>query len=230
MTPQIAAARGRLLARPGQVQMQEIPEVISGQISLGLHSTRDALVYLPQNYQPGKPAPLVVMLHGAGGNIQYGIGALQNLSDAAGIILLAPFARLHSWDIIVLNRFGPDVAFIDQALAKTFERFTIDPTRLAIGGFSDGASYALSLGLNNGDLFSHIIAFSPGFAEPAEYHGKPKIYISHGTNDRVLPVEPCSRRIVPRLQRAGYTVIYHEFDGPHTIPADIAEEAVQWFT
>ncbi len=47
-------------------------------------------------------------------------------------------------------------------------------------GFSDGASYALSLGVPNGDLFTHIVAFSPGFMrlpdqEPAGGGRKPKV-------------------------------------------------------
>jgi predicted esterase len=36
---------------------------------------------------------------------------------------------------------------------------------LAVSGFSDGASYALSIGPANGDLFTHVMAFSPGFAD-----------------------------------------------------------------
>jgi predicted esterase len=64
---------------------------------------------------------------------------------------------------------------------------------------------------------------------PTGQSGKPRFYISHGTNDRVLPVERCSRKLVPQLQRAGYDVLYREFDGPHTIPADIAQESVRWF-
>jgi len=100
---------------------------------------------------------------------------------------------------------------------------------MALGGFSDGASYALSLGLTNGDLFTHVIAFSPGFMAPAHQVGAPRIYISHGIHDAVLPIDRCSRRLVPILERAGYDVKYHEFDGPHTIPPDIAREAVEWF-
>jgi predicted esterase len=228
MTQTTAAARGRLLARPRQAQ--ETTETVTGLSHLGLDRSRDALLYVPQGYQSTKPAPLAVMLHGAGGNAQNGMSLLQVLSDATGIILLAPASRRDSWDIIVFDRYGPDVAFIDQALTRVFEEYAVDPARLAIGGFSDGASYALSLGLNNGDLFTHVIAFSPGFAMPAEYHGKPQIYISHGIHDRVLPIEPCSRRIVPRLERAGYQILYHEFDGPHTVPVEIGLEALEWFT
>ena len=96
-------------------------------------------------------------------------------------------------------------------------------------GFSDGASYALSLGLTNGDLFTHVLAFSPGFMAPRKRRGKPRLFLSHGTRDRVLPIDPCSRRIVPQVRRAGYDVTYREFDGPHTVPDEIAREAVDWF-
>jgi predicted esterase len=114
-------------------------------------------------------------------------------------------------------------------MAQTFSRYAIDPAHVAIGGFSDGASYALSLGLTNGDLFTHIIAFSPGFMAPAEYEGKPRIFISHGTRDQVLPIDACSRRIVPQVRGAGYDVEYHEFDGPHTVPPEMTRRAVDWF-
>jgi predicted esterase len=154
---------------------------------------------------------------------------LQPLADDANLILVAPQSRGSTWDVI-MSDYGPDVTYIDQALSKTFGRYAVDPARVAVGGFSDGASYALSLGLINGDLFTHVIAFSPGFMAPTRQQGKPLIYISHGTRDEVLPIDRCSRRIVPQLQRLGYEVNYHEFDGPHTVPGDITREAVGWFT
>lgn len=49
-----------------------------------------------------------------------------------------------------------------RCLAKVFQEYTVDPTHLAIAGFSDGASYSISLGVCNGFLFTHIIGFSPG--------------------------------------------------------------------
>ena len=75
-----------------------------------------------------------------------------------------------------------------------------------------------------------MVAFSPGFLAPATRKGKQPVFVSHGTRDRVLPVERCSRRIVPRLEREGYEVRYREFDGPHTVPWSIAREALDWFT
>jgi phospholipase/carboxylesterase len=96
-------------------------------------------------------------------------------------------------------------------------------------GFSDGASYALSLGLANADLFTHVLAFSPGFVVPARPARTPSVYVSHGRADDVLPIARTTRRIVPRLRAAGIPVQVHEFDGGHTVPARIAEEAVRHF-
>ena len=56
---------------------------------------------------------------------------------------------------MLIGRYGSDIAFIDRALAQIFNRNAIDPSKVAIAGFSDGASYALSVGLTNGDLFTH---------------------------------------------------------------------------
>jgi phospholipase/carboxylesterase len=220
------SAEGRLAARPSTPA--PIHAAAPGLHSLGLARDRDALLYIPTSYRADHGAPLAVMLHGAGGVAQHGISLVEALADSAGLVVLAPPSRRQTWDVI-LGAFGPDVAFVDEALAATFERCAIDPQRLAVGGFSDGASYALSLGLTNGDLFTHVIAFSPGFMAPAHQVGAPHIYISHGTRDAVLPIDRCSRRLVPVLERAGYDVKYHEFDGPHTIPPDIAREAVEWF-
>jgi predicted esterase len=53
--------------------------------------------------------------------------------------------------------------------------------------------------------------------------------VAHGTRDAVLPIAACSRRLVPALERGGYDVTYREFDGPHTVPPDVAREALAWF-
>jgi predicted esterase len=126
-----------------------------------------------------------------------------------------------------MEDFGPDVRFIDQALAATFTSYAIDPEHVAIAGFSDGASYALSLGLSNGDVFSHVLAFSPGFMAPASVIDSPPVFITHGIRDEVLPIDPCSRRIVEQLRRIGFPVEYHEFPGGHTIPPGRGFEAYE---
>jgi phospholipase/carboxylesterase len=176
---------------------------------------------------PDTPLPLLVLLHGAGGS---GAGILRRLgsaADAAGVAVLAPDSRDHTWDAI-RGGFGPDVRFLSRALDRVCESVSVDPARIAIGGFSDGATYALSVGLINGDLFRRILAFSPGFMVGDRLQGTPKIFVSHGTADRVLPIDRCSRVLVPALKQRGYDVIYREFDGGHEVPPGIAREGMAW--
>ena len=219
---------GRLNARPKQQPIHVSgTETRIGLQPLALSTQRDVLLYVPPSYRSDRPAPLLLMLHGAGGHGDHGIGLLRPLADETGLILLVPSSRGRTWDII-LGAYGPDVDFINQALTKSFDRVRIDPAQIAVGGFSDGASYALSLGIVNGDLFTHILAFSPGFMAPPEQIGMPRIFISHGTGDTVLPIDRCSRRIVPQLERAGYDLRYVEFEGGHTVPPEIGLEALRW--
>lgn len=215
--------KGRLSSRPGTPAEPRAP----GRHALGLGGRRDGVLYIPAGHKPESPAPLVVMLHGAGGSAPGALWPFEALADERGFVLLAPESRAMSWDVR-FGPFGPDVEFIDRALARVFRHCAIDPARMAVEGFSDGASYALSLGLTNGDLFRRVVAFSPGFVELADPAGKPPVFVSHGTRDTVLAIERTSRVIVPRLRRAGYQVEYKEFDGGHTVPREIAAEAAAW--
>jgi phospholipase/carboxylesterase len=189
---------------------------------------RDGIFLVPEGLDATKPAPLIVSLHGAGGVAPQALDIFAAQAGAQGTIVLAPESRSATWDVI-RGGYGPDVAFIEGALDKVFRLHAVDPERIAVAGFSDGASYALSIGITNGALFKDILAFSPGFMAPAGQSDLPRVFISHGVLDEVLPIDPCSRRIVPRLKRAGYDVEYQEFDGGHVVPPDMVERAVARF-
>ena len=222
---QAPSSSTRLQARPGAAT--EVCE--AGTHPLGLRPQRDSLLYVPKSADPNKPASLVVYLHGATGSEQQGIRRLSALSDELGFLVLSPASKGQTWDAI-REGYGPDVQGIDQALTRAFAMRKVDPRRIAVAGFSDGASYGLGLGLMNGDLFSGVIAFSPGFIpQGGKRTGKPRVFVSHGTNDQVLPIAECSRRLAPELKKAGYPVTYREFEGPHAVPPEIAKEAMLWF-
>jgi phospholipase/carboxylesterase len=223
--------KGRLQARPAvRSSLETAPLVGLRPLALG-GAARNGYLFVPASSQNGRPAPLTVLLHGAGEDARDGLALLREHADRARLILLALSSRGPTWDLIVgRGRCGPDVAAIDRALEQTFSHYAVDPARVAMGGYSDGASYALSLGIANGDLFTHVLAFSPGFMAPPGQVGSPRIFVSHGTYDRWLPIEQCSRSIVPHLQRAGYEVCYREFGGGHVVPPEIGHEAVAWFT
>jgi len=213
---------GRLSARPGVTSAKPVP----GQSNLGLDPARDAILLIPKRIGDG-PIPLLVLLHGAGGRAESVLTRLGSAPEETGVAVLAVNSRYHSWDAI-RHDFGPDVSFLNRALEKVFETIPVDTERMAIGGFSDGATYAISLGLINGDLFNRVVAFSPGFVVEGSTHGKPRFFISHGTADTILPIDRCSRQIVSDLRKQGYEITLREFDGGHTVPAEIALEGLRW--
>ncbi len=199
-----------------------------GATALGLESGRDGILYVPSSYDPDTPAPLLVALHGATGRAE-NWASFYTDCESRGMIMLAVDSREYTWDR-VLGGFGPDVPFIDRALAFTFDRCLIDTDRIALGGFSDGASYALSLGPSNGDIFTHLLAYSPGFSVPSPpIIGSPRVFISHGRGDQILPVGGSRNEIVPTLRSLGYDVTYEEFDGRHELPLDIRALGLDWF-
>jgi phospholipase/carboxylesterase len=226
LTPVAAAVSGsaRFTARPG------LPTKIArtGLHELGLARVRDAWLSVPQSYSPGRPVPLILMLHGARGK-----AGLEEFCDRAaerGIAVLIPDSRAQTWDVIVtgFGTFGPDIAFIDRALRATFDSIAVDPRRIAVAGFSDGASYALCLGLANGDLFTHVIAYSPGGLAPPSVHGRPSIFLAHGVYDKILPIKTSSREVLSRLLQTGYAVTYKEFRGGHEIDSGMVDESLGW--
>ena len=192
----------------------------------GTPDAEPAAVYVPSD-TAGEPLHLVVMLHGAGGVPPTALEILHDEAEQRRLLLVAPKSVGPTWDVLT-GGYGPDVRNIDALLVRLAGRYPIRD--YAVGGFSDGASYALSLGIANGDVFSAVIAFSPGFEAAQGAVGRPRIFVSHGTEDPVLPIDRCSRRIVPALEDRGYHVTYREFPDGHAIPPDIQRAAVSWLT
>ena len=214
----------RLTARPKKDAKTTLE---SGDIGMP-RGDRDGVIQMPSKPADG-PLPLLLFLHGA---TQRGAGMLRRIgppADAAGVVVVAPDTAETSWDAI-RGGFGEDVNHLDKVLAYVFAHVNVDPARIAIGGFSDGATYALSLGIANGDLFPRIAAFSPGFVVSATPHGRPRFFVSHGRSDQILPIDQCSRVIVPRLRSNGYDVTFREFDGRHEMPVDVVNEGLRWMT
>lgn len=177
---------------------------------------------------PSDRLPVLVFFHGAGGDGRQSLDLIASEAVGRGIVVIAPTSEAPTWDLLA-GGLGPDVAALQSTLGTLMESHPVDTARMALGGFSDGASYALSLGLANGDSFSHLLAFSPGFAAPPTQVGAPSVFVSHGVDDDVLPIDATSRQLVPNLEQAGYRVTYEEFDGGHGVPIAVAQRALDQF-
>jgi phospholipase/carboxylesterase len=212
------AADGRLESRPSTTPPGRPFPV--GVTSLDMGGRAEALVAVPDG---NGPRPLLVFCHGAGGTAAQGLVTVGEAATARGVLVLATSSVARTWDLIA-GGLGRDVAVLDAALDQVFGAHPV--SRVAIGGFSDGASYALSLGLTNGDLLDAVLGFSPGFVAAPAHRGSPRVWISHGTGDRVLPVDRCGRRVSRELAAVGYDVTYEEFDGGHVVPPDLVAAAL----
>lgn len=221
------AGAGTLAAGGVSPSIARAADLPIGQSRLGLDTVRDGLIYVPKSHVAGVPMPLVVVFHGAGGT-GLSTAYVFPMADEFGFIVLAPDSRdERTWDLI-LGSYGPDADFLSAALRQTFARVAVDRQRLSVAGHSDGASYALSFGLGAGDVFGHILAFSPGVMTPVAATGKPRVFISHGIRDPVMPIDDTSRKFVPRLTRLGYDVTYREYEGQHGVPVSIVHEGFAW--
>ena len=205
----------RLTARPDP---SVAPTAPPGTSTLAPRAGRPALLHVP----PGPPRALVVVLHGAGGTAEHGLSLLRAHADERDLALLAPASAGATWDAIT-GRGDADTRALDDTLREVLARLPVP--RLAVAGFSDGASYALTLGLEHGDVLGQVVAFSPGFCAARDLHGRPRLLVTHGVADVVLPVDVTSRRLVPALRRQGYDVDYREFAGGHVVPPELAEQA-----
>jgi phospholipase/carboxylesterase len=223
--PDAAARRGRLLSRPG-VRTGTAPHGRQ-QYAAGLSSS--FWMHVPASVDPDVAAPLMLFLHGAGRDVPEMLDLHEDWLEAEGVIMMAPYSTYHpTWDALMFPGFSADPPMIDLALARVFADWTIDPARIACAGFSDGASYSIGLGRANGDLFTRIVAYSPGgFLKIPEAHGKPPVLVSHGTEDNVLPYVNSTEVVVPSLEARGHAVDFRSFVGGHTIPADVAQEVVE---
>jgi phospholipase/carboxylesterase len=208
------ATSGRLSARPAAAT-QSVNKGL--QVLRITPEGRPFGVYVPSNYDPAQQWPVAILLHGLGGSGEGMALEFSEFAEAAGLVVIAPNSASQTWDLLYTSRvngrarFGPDRAHIDALLEWTFDHVSVDPARIGLAGFDDGATYALWLGLKNGDLFTRLGAYSPCSNIPNTRTGMPVLFVSHGVDDQVAPIDDCSRNMVPRLTGAGYTVDFVEY-------------------
>ena len=193
--------------------------------TLGLAGGSTALMRVaPASAAQGRT--LLLVLHDAGGTESQALASFSGGWNAPGLVLVAPGSRGIAWNFE--RGRGDDLATVGRALTEAVSRCGVDARRMAIGGFGAGATAALSLGVTNGRLFHAIVAFAPGRVGRQKREGRPRVFIGHGTSDRVARFEKTRDVLVPSLRRQGYAVTFHAFRGGHVVPAAVARAAVRW--
>ncbi|WP_051531606.1 alpha/beta hydrolase [Sphingomonas sp. URHD0057] len=229
----LAAASPAVAAAP---QLSSRPAATAATLAPGETTLANgAVAYRPASLPPG-PAPVLILLHGAGGYPLDFLEQMKPVADQRGLMLLFPHSRGRTWDFIQNLaaerdpwRGGLDAHRIDQSLGDLFARASVDRKRVVLLGFSDGASYGLSLGTANPQLFSAVVGLSPGmFVPPDRVDREQRIFIAHGRSDHVLAFQNTSETIVRQLRGGGANLVFRPFAGDHQIEGKVLLEALDF--
>jgi polyhydroxybutyrate depolymerase len=125
-------------------------------------------IYVPSTFQRGRPAPLIVALHGRFSSPQalHAISGLAAVAEARGAILIYPEALNGFWNDgghAVLNRPGApsdDLGFISETIEAAIADYGIDRTRIYLAGFDGGAAMAYALACQSRIQFAGAVAVS----------------------------------------------------------------------
>ncbi len=219
---------------PGQLSLKMPPPtktpLAAGKYRLKFSEGRETLLIVPKGIRADRPVPLLVLFHGAYQGAKDVMPFFMDHARRNRFLLMLPQSLRASWDVcVVRGGYGPDVLRLDKALQRLYAHFEIDPEHVAFAGFSDGGSYALSLGMCNGRLVSHALVFSGGFMAQHPKAEQPHIFLTHSPDDDRLNIHACGYRLLHELRQENADVTFHEFAGGHVIHPDMVEKAIRFF-
>ena len=211
------------------------------------------LQYLHAQDAKSKDAPLIIMFHGYGSNKEdlFGLKSLFN-KKANTISVQAPI------DLSYLGGYGSYAWFnldflptgipykiteVDQAIAKAIEfveyaksKYATTKSKIIVLGFSQGAMLCHAVTLKAPKLVDASACLSGRMVDELFHnqHDFSKLknhpmFISHGTEDEVIPINVGGRGIKKYYADKGLDITYQEYRMAHGIDFDCQRDLVQWF-
>lgn len=173
----------------------------TGYINFGGLS-RSYVVHEPLNYDKNQPMPLVLILHGAGGNAEMmmKMTGLDVLSDQKGFLAVYPngtglFSKyVLSWNAgSCCNYVEPlgvdDVGFLRLVIEQVQKEYNLDKNRIYVAGISNGGMMAYRLACEMPDIIAGIASVSSTMSLAV---CAPQDFVSiisfHGTADSLIPL------------------------------------------
>lgn len=210
----------------------EAPPGPGGVIQLDGGPSR-AILLAPDTIDPARAYPLITVLHGAGRQDEILVRAYREEAARRQALFLVPRSTQATWDLFVgANR--DDLDFLMRVYRGIYARYRIDHARQSLIGYSDGATYALAIGLSNPRVFSAVVAWAPGFvlvdrSRFAPDEPKPRVLVEHGTHDQVFPFEEIAARNRQILTDLGYDVDFRvDENGIHWPRREFQRDALDW--
>jgi predicted esterase len=194
-----------------------------------------AVLLTPSVVEPGRRYPLFTVFHGAGRQDEMLVKACREEPDRRQALFLVPRSVEPTWDLIAGASAQPDLDFLEYAWDLIYRRYPIDPGRQALIGYSDGASYALSLALSNPGFFDAALCWAAGFAmmdrkAVGADDKRTRFYLEYGTADPLFPFEQTALPMRENLEKAGYRVEFSVDEGGRHWPSgSFQREALDWY-
>ena len=158
-------------------------------------------MHLPASYDASQPAPLLIYLHGYGGTGEQGdeYFGLGTRAEHEGFVYAAPDGTLDSDG----NRFWgateaccdfdssgvDDVAYLTDVITEIQGALAIDPARIALVGWSNGAFMSYRMACERADRIAAVVGLAgAGYADPGLCTPSEPVSIAaiHGTADDVI--------------------------------------------
>lgn len=169
-------------------------------------------IWVPRDYDPAEPVPLVLALH-PGGSTGPGYG-MQFLRG-----VMAP--ALRDWGAIIVSPDAPNRRWADDTsergvmalLEDVMERYEIDTDRVLVTGFSMGGRGTWYMSSRHPDLFTAAIPMAArSDSDDAVKVGDMPVYIIHARDDEVVPFGP-AEELARTMAARGQTVAFMPLEG-----------------
>lgn len=194
-----AAAEGPLLKRLREAREQRREAQAGSTETRSLESGGRERSYQLLDAGGRKSAPLVILLHGGGGNGNTMIGRWSSVAQAQGLILAAPNGigrnrRMGTWNASgccgeAVREGVDDIGFVRAVIADVERTAKVDPGRVYVAGFSNGGMMTHRIAIALGDQIAAAAIVSGAlFGNEDAPRAPTPVLIIHGEQDDSVPV------------------------------------------
>jgi phospholipase/carboxylesterase len=195
---------------------------------------------------PSERAPAVVVIHGRGANERDLLPIAERLPDALHVLSVRAPDRLqggYTWYELDLSAGGlhasqPDsddfrrsLDLLDEFVDWAVDSYDLDPERVGLLGFSQGAITSLSALIERPERYSWVVALNGYLAAAhegrAERAAEKPVFIGAGETDRIIPAER-TERAASLLREADADVRFERYPVGHGTTPEELEDVAGW--
>jgi phospholipase/carboxylesterase len=220
---------------PASKPAGRIARPLEGLYTSFLPGRPDATVrtFLPTDYQPTYPYPLVVLLHADGSGEEHAARLAPTLSRrnyvcvaVRGNANVGP--RTDGRSAFGWSGADAELAkYVREAIDHTCAAYTIHASRVYLLGVCEGADVAYRAALSLTDRVAGVVALNGRLGvRPARVKGL-RAFVGHGSSNPVVP-HASAQRDARRLTAAGAKVRFASYAATHTLHPDMLRDVNRW--